>query len=183
LRPPKKSVVLRSRAHKVLDVRGRLAEAGAYDRLIDNDVGVLRKNAGHFARVVVDEEGAAVDLAQDHRRRARCAASNPLHHDACPHHLAAAEGGHDKPVLTRRDVPLDLDPPPIAWRTGDVGVATMRLRRARLLRFESTITTPVKKRPIPRKARTSIKPDIVVLLRGIYHHRPADMNRSVHGLI
>jgi hypothetical protein len=49
-----------------------------------------------------------------------------------------------------------------------------------LLRFESTITTPVKKRAIPRNKRTSIKPDIVVLLRGIYHHRLADMDRSVH---
>jgi hypothetical protein len=46
--------------------------AGTPDRLlIENNVGAIRNNSGHFARVVVDEERAAVDLVQNDRRAPR----------------------------------------------------------------------------------------------------------------
>src|SRR5258708_19693148 len=55
-----------ARAHKVLDVRGRLAEAGAYDRLLDNDVGALRKNATPFPPVLLPQEVPHLPLAHYH---------------------------------------------------------------------------------------------------------------------
>src|SRR5262245_61346497 len=46
---------------ELLESRWRVVElAGIPNRLlIENNVGAIRNNAGHFARVVVDEEGAA----------------------------------------------------------------------------------------------------------------------------
>ena len=57
-------------AQELLESRWRVVElARIPDRLlIENNVGVIRNNAGHFARVVVDEEGAAVYLVQNDRR-------------------------------------------------------------------------------------------------------------------
>jgi hypothetical protein len=67
--------------------------------------------------------------------------------------------------------PLISTCPPIAWRTGDVGVVRMRWRRARFLRFESMVIAPSIKRANPRNKRRPEKNNIVVLPRGIYHHR------------
>jgi len=63
-------------AQELLESRWRVVElARIPDRLlIENNVGAIRNNSGHFARVVVDEEGAAVDLVQNDRRAPRIAA-------------------------------------------------------------------------------------------------------------
>ena len=42
--------------------------------LIENNVGAVRNNTSHFARAVIDEEGAAVDLVQNGRRARATAA-------------------------------------------------------------------------------------------------------------
>jgi hypothetical protein len=61
-------------SHECFSIGGRTNRSNRMpsdrtDRLlIENNVGTVRNNTSHFARAVIDEEGAAVDLVQNGRR-------------------------------------------------------------------------------------------------------------------